>query len=180
MIGALVAMSAACTLVCAYIAMRLGYRRGFKAGRDALFTPVFERRKQMPMGFDSINDVQPACVVKLHQEVQENCRNYKPERIVIPEHLGEHFVVKAFLVDGVNQFVSAGDLPAATFSETAFGVRLQCDMGRKLTLIVANHSDTPQRFLACVIGSMTETPRQTSKKQKWRDKVFRRKVVARP
>jgi len=114
------------------------------------------KSREFPVGFDSVTAIAPGASATLTQRPQII---FRPERIVIPASVAAFFQILDIKVGKNSQFVSAGALPAATFSESAFGVRLKMDtvqISQDLILFVQNIDVAGHRFLASMIGEAVE------------------------
>ena len=84
---------------------------------------------------------------------------FRPERIVVPAAVAAFFQITDVKVGKNSQFVSSGAVPAATFAETAFGVRLKmdtCQISQDLIIDVTNIDVAAHRFFAAMIGESVE------------------------
>lgn len=114
------------------------------------------KSREFPIGFDSVATIAAGASATLTQRPQIV---FRPERIVIPAAVAAFFQVTDVKVGKNSQFVSSGAVPAATFSETAFGVRLKLDtvqISQDLILEVTNIDVAARRFLASMIGESVE------------------------
>jgi hypothetical protein len=116
------------------------------------------KSREFPIGFDSgaAPLIAAGAAATLTQRPQIVFRG---ERIVIPAAVAAFFVLTDVRVGKNSQLVSAGNIPAATFAETAFGVRLKmdtCQISQDLILQVVNIDVAAHRFLAAVIGESVE------------------------
>lgn len=151
---------------------RVSARRGGLAGRAMQMARAVKRvesgsllrqteptkSREFPIGFDSgaAPLIAAGAAATLTQRPQIIFRG---ERIVIPAAVAAFFVLTDVRVGKNSQLVSAGNIPAATFSETAFGVRLKmdtCQISQDLILQVTNIDVAGHRFLAAVIGESVE------------------------
>ena len=108
------------------------------------------------MGFDSVATIAAGASATLTQRPQII---FRPERIVVPAAVAAFFQINDVRVGKNSQLVSAGAIPAATFAETAFGVRLKMDtvqISQDLILQVTNIDVAARRFLAAMIGESVE------------------------
>lgn len=114
------------------------------------------KSREFPVGFDSVATIAAGATATLTQRPQII---FRPERIVVPAAVAAFFQISDVKVGKNSQLVSAGAIPAATFSETAFGVRLKMDtvqISQDLILIVVNIDVAARRFLAAMIGESVE------------------------
>lgn len=114
------------------------------------------KSREFPIGFDSVTTIAAGATATLTQRPQII---FRPERIVVPASVAAFFTIQDVRVGKNSQLVSAGAIPAATFSETAFGVRLKLDtvqISQDLILIVVNIDVAARRFLAAIIGESVE------------------------
>lgn len=115
-----------------------------------------QKSREFPVGFDSVATIAAGATATLTQRPQII---FRPERIVVPAAVAAFFQIQDVKVGKNSQLVSAGAIPAATFSETAFGVRLKMDtvqISQDLILIVVNIDVAARRFLASMIGESVE------------------------
>lgn len=114
------------------------------------------KSREFPIGFDSVNTIAAGAAATLTQRPQIV---FRPERIVVPAAVAAFFQITDVKVGKNSQFVSAGAVPAATFAETAFGVRLKmdtCQISQDLIIDVTNIDVAARRFLASMIGESVE------------------------
>lgn len=114
------------------------------------------KSREFPIGFDSVATIAAGASATLTQRPQII---FRPERIVIPAAVAAFFQVTDVKVGKNSQFVSSGAVPAATFAETAFGVRLKMDtvqISQDLIIEVTNIDVAARRFLAAMIGESVE------------------------
>jgi hypothetical protein len=114
------------------------------------------KSREFPIGFDSVANIAAAAAATLTQRPQIV---FRPERIVVPASVAAFFQVTDVKVGKNSQFVSAGAVPAQTFAETAFGVRLKmdtCQISQDLIIDVTNIDVAAHRFLASMIGESVE------------------------
>ena len=114
------------------------------------------KSREFPIGFDSVATIAAGATATLTQRPQII---FRPERIVVPAAVAAFFQIVDVKVGKDSQLVSAGAIPAATFAETAFGVRLKmdtCQISQDLILIVTNIDVAARRFLASMIGESVE------------------------
>ncbi len=114
------------------------------------------KSREFPIGFDSVSTIAAGATATLTQRPQII---FRPERIVVPASVAAFFQISDVKVGKNSQLVSSGAIPAATFSETAFGVRLKLDtvqISQDLILIVINIDVAARRFLASIIGESVE------------------------
>lgn len=114
------------------------------------------KSREFPVGFDSVTAIAAGASATLTQRPQII---FRPERIVVPAAVAAFFQINDVKVGKNSQLVSAGAIPAATFAETAFGVRLKMDtvqISQDLILIVTNFDVAGHRFLASMIGESVE------------------------
>lgn len=114
------------------------------------------KSREFPIGFDSVGTIAAGATATLTQRPQII---FRPERIVVPAAVAAFFQINDVKVGKNSQLVSSGAIPAATFSETAFGVRLKLDtvqVSQDLILIVVNIDVAARRFLAAIIGESVE------------------------
>ncbi len=81
---------------------------------------------------------------------------FRPERLVIPSDLAFFFALTDFKIGQKSVFTAAGQLPCATFTEPAQGVRLLPDtsnVGNVVTLAVTNIDAASRTFRAAIIGT---------------------------
>lgn len=114
------------------------------------------KSREFPIGFDSVATIAAGAAATLTQRPQII---FRPERIVVPAAVAAFFQITDVRVGKNSQLVSAGAIPAATFAETAFGVRLKMDtvqISQDLILQVVNIDVAARRFLAAMIGESVE------------------------
>ena len=114
------------------------------------------KSREFPVGFDSVATIAAGASATLTQRPQII---FRPERIVVPAAVAAFFQINDVKVGKNSQLVSAGAIPAATFAETAFGVRLKMDtvqVSQDLILLVTNIDVAARRFLAAMIGESVE------------------------
>ena len=114
------------------------------------------KSREFPIGFDSVSTIAAGATATLTQRPQII---FRPERIVVPAAVAAFFQISDVKVGKNSQLVSAGAIPAATFAETAFGVRLKMDtvqVSQDLILIVINIDVAARRFFAAIIGESVE------------------------
>ncbi len=114
------------------------------------------KSREFPIGFDSVTTIAAGAAATLTQRPQII---FRPERIVVPAAFAAFFQITDVRVGKNSQLVSAGALPAATFSENAFGVRLKMDtvqISQDFILVVLNFDVAAHRFMASVIGESVE------------------------
>tara|TARA_R100001244_G_scaffold132394_1_gene108869 strand:- start:14648 stop:15295 length:648 start_codon:yes stop_codon:yes gene_type:complete len=114
------------------------------------------KSREFAIGFDSGTTIAAGASATLTQRPQII---FRPERIVVPASLASFFLINDVKVGKNSQLVSAGAIPAATFSETAFGVRLKMDtvqISQDLIMLVTNIDVGAQRFLGAMIGESVE------------------------
>ena len=114
------------------------------------------KSREFPVGFDSVATIAAGASATLTQRPQII---FRPERIVVPAAVAAFFQINDVKVGKNSQLVSAGAIPAATFAETAFGVRLKMDtvqVSQDLILLVTNIDIAARRFLASMIGESVE------------------------
>ena len=114
------------------------------------------KSREFPVGFDSVATIAAGASATLTQRPQII---FRPERIVVPAAVAAFFQINDVKVGKNSQLVSAGAIPAATFAETAFGVRLKMDtvqVSQDLILLVTNIDVSARRFLAAMIGESVE------------------------
>lgn len=114
------------------------------------------KSREFPVGFDSVATIAAGASATLTQRPQII---FRPERIVVPAAVAAFFQINDVKVGKNSQLVSAGAIPAATFAETAFGVRLKMDtvqISQDLILLVTNIDVAARRFLAAMIGESVE------------------------
>lgn len=114
------------------------------------------KSREFPVGFDSVTPIAAGASATLTQRPQII---FRPERIVVPAAVAAFFQINDVKVGKNSQLVSAGAIPAATFAETAFGVRLKMDtvqISQDLILLVTNIDIAARRFLASMIGESVE------------------------
>ena len=114
------------------------------------------KSREFPIGFDSVANIAAAATATLTQRPQIV---FRPERIVVPAAVAAFFQITDVKVGKNSQFVSSGAVPAATFAETAFGVRLKmdtCQISQDLIIDVTNIDVAAHRFLAAMIGESVE------------------------
>jgi hypothetical protein len=134
---------------------RPGYMQPMPASGAVHPRPPADDR-EWPIGFDSVAAVAAGATANITQRPQEL---FRPERIVIPAAIAASFLVNDIKVGNRSQFLSSGALPAATFSETSFGVRLlldTCQVAMDLALNVTNVSAGAVRFLATMLGRVVK------------------------
>lgn len=110
---------------------------------------------EAPIGFDSVSPVAPGARAIMRAQPQALFRG---QRLIVPTSIARHFVINDIRVGRNSQFVAAGSVPAETFSEDAYGVRLKmdtCQISQEIFLEVTNISDEPHRFLASIVGKMS-------------------------
>ncbi len=114
------------------------------------------KSREFPIGFDSVATIAAGASATLTQRPQIV---FRPERIVVPAAVAAFFQITDVKVGKNSQFVSSGAVPAATFAETAFGVRLKmdtCQISQDLIIEVTNIDVAARRFLASMIGESVE------------------------
>lgn len=114
------------------------------------------KSREFPIGFDSVATIAAGASATLTQRPQIV---FRPERIVVPAAVAAFFQITDVKVGKNSQFVSSGAVPAATFAETAFGVRLKmdtCQISQDLIIDVTNIDVAARRFLASMIGESVE------------------------
>lgn len=114
------------------------------------------KSREFPIGFDSVATIAAGASATLTQRPQIV---FRPERIVVPAAVAAFFQITDVKVGKNSQFVSSGAVPAATFAETAFGVRLKMDtvqISQDLIIDVTNIDVAARRFLASMIGESVE------------------------
>ncbi len=114
------------------------------------------RGRQLILGFSSTGTVAAGATVDIIQRPQ---LTFRPERIFIPAAIGANFNVADLRIGKNSQFLSAGAVPAAVFSETSFGVRLKmdtCQIAQDIDLRVTNISAGALNFFAAMIGDSVE------------------------
>jgi hypothetical protein len=123
-------------------------------------TVVQERRptkdREWAVGFDSGVAIAAGASATITQRPQVL---FRAERLVIPATTAASFLISDIKVGNKSQTVSSGSLPAAAFSETAFGVRLlldTCAVAMDLVLIVNNFSALAARFVAAMVGKAVD------------------------
>jgi hypothetical protein len=87
---------------------------------------------------------------------------FKPERLVIPSHVGVNFLINDIKVGPNSQFLSVAAVPASVFCELASGnldrlLRLDaCRPGRFITISVVNITVHPRNFTGAFFGPRIE------------------------
>ena len=112
--------------------------------------------RQLILGFSSTGTVAAGATVDIIQRPQ---LTFRPERIFIPAAIGANFNVADLRIGKNSQFLSAGAVPGAVFSETSFGVRLKmdtCQIAQDIDLRVTNISAGALNFFAAMIGDSVE------------------------
>lgn len=112
--------------------------------------------RQLILGFSSTGTVPAATTVDIIQRPQ---LTFRPERIFIPAAIGANFNVADVRIGKNSQFLSAGAVPGAVFSETVFGGRLKmdtCQIAQDIDLRVTNISAGDLNFFAAMIGDSAE------------------------
>lgn len=115
------------------------------------------KSREFPIGFDSVTDVLAGATATITTRPQII---FRPERIIVPAAVAVFFQIVDVKVGKDSQLVAAGNIPAATFAETAFGVRLKMDtvqISQDLILIVTNIDVANHRFQASMIGEAVES-----------------------
>lgn len=113
------------------------------------------RRREYPLGFESRAPILPGAsqIVKADPQI-----TFRGERLVVPSTIALFFVIEDVLVGNAGQLVSSTPVPAATFSETAIGVRLLFDTSYLGTISfrVRNVGPDALVFRATLIGTALE------------------------
>ncbi len=115
-----------------------------------------KKGRQLILGFSSTGTVAAGTTVDIIQRPQ---LTFRPERIFIPAAIGANFNVADLRIGKNSQFLSAGAVPGAVFSETSFGVRLKmdtCQIAQDIDLRVTNISAGNLNFFAAMIGDSVE------------------------
>lgn len=115
-----------------------------------------KKGRQLILGFSSTGTVAAGATVDIIQRPQ---LTFRPERIFIPAAIGANFNVADLRIGKNSQFLSAGAVPGAVFSETSFGVRLKmdtCQIAQDIDLRVTNISAGALNFFAAMIGDSVE------------------------
>ena len=87
---------------------------------------------------------------------------FKPERLVIPSHVGVNFLIDDIKVGPNSQFLSRAAVPASVFCELASGnldrlLRLDtCRPGRFISISVTNTTVHPRNFTGVFFGPRIE------------------------
>lgn len=113
--------------------------------------------RHFPLGFDSGVDIAAAALANINQQPQ---LVFRPERIVVAGAIAPSFLLTDLRVGKNSQFVSAGAVPAETFSNLSQGVALKMDTAQVSQLIVMsvqNISASPARFIASLLGTALQS-----------------------
>ena len=114
------------------------------------------KAREYPIGFDSVTNVAAAATSVLTQNPQVV---YRPERLVVPAATAAFFQISDIRVGKNSQLVATGNIPAAIFSETSFGVRLKmdtCQVSQDLIVEAVNFDGAGHRFIAGMVGEAVE------------------------
>ncbi len=117
---------------------------------------VPQNSREYPIGFDSGSDVPGLGSATLRQQPQII---FRPERLVIVSAIASFFNVEDIKVGKNSQTVASGAIPASSFAETAFGVRMKLDtaqISQDIILSVTNIDAAPHRFRATFFGEAVE------------------------
>lgn len=112
--------------------------------------------RQLILGFASTGTIAAGATVDIIQRPQ---LVFRPERVVVPAAIGANFNIADIRIGKNSQFLSAGAIPGAVFSEGAFGVRLKMDTAQiamDIDLRVTNISAGALNFFAAMIGDSVE------------------------
>ena len=114
------------------------------------------KSREWPLGFDSVTTIAGLGTVAVTSQPQVI---FRPDRIIVPSSIASDFLINDIKVGQKSQFISSDPVPAVTFQETAFGVRLMMDtaqISQDVTMNVTNTSGGPLRFNATMIGPIVE------------------------
>lgn len=129
---------------------------------DAVFRERLAKKTVLPreyvMGLGRTT-VQPGELVRVRVP---SGFDFKPERLVIPSTIADLLVIEDLRFCNVRQLGTDVPVPAAVFSEVAFGVRLNeremifVRKGRFIEIAVRNPSAVPVDFVGALVGQAIE------------------------
>ncbi len=125
-------------------------------GGQALRTRAPSKGREYVMGLDTVTTVAAAATAVITSRPQVV---FRPDRLVIPASIASSFLVNDLRVGKNSQFVNATAVPAETFTQGAFGVRLKLDtaqVSQGIVISVTNVSAGALRFTAALIGPAVE------------------------
>ena len=134
---------------------RLAAVPGYPGGQT-LRTRAPTKGREYVMGLDSVAAVAAAATAIITTRPQVI---FRPDRLVVPASIASSFLINDLRVGKNSQFVSATAVPAETFTQGAFGVRLKMDtaqISQDIILSVTNTSGGGLRFTAALIGPAVE------------------------
>lgn len=134
---------------------RLAPVPGYPRGQTLRTRPPTKGREYV-MGLDSVANVAAGATAIITTRPQVV---FRPDRLVVPASIAPSFLINDLRVGKNSQFVSATAVPAETFTQGAFGVRLKMDtaqISQDIILSVTNISAGALRFLASMIGPAVE------------------------
>lgn len=89
--------------------------------------------------------------------IQSHVEGFRPETLTVPSDVADDFVITDVRVGKNSQFLTAGCIPAAAFSDKAAGERLAFDrvgVAQYMAITVVNQSTATSRFSAKVAGTV--------------------------
>lgn len=109
------------------------------------------QRRQLIIGFDSVDDVPSGATVSVPTTIQDVFRG---NRFIVPGSFAPAFIVQDIRIGTKSQFSSAQGVPAEVFVPEALSpLRLDtAQVGQQISINVTNRSGGPQRFLAGMYG----------------------------
>ena len=117
-----------------------------------------DKQEDFILGLGS-TEVQAGGTATINVEPQ---MGFKPERLVIPSHVGVNFLIDDIKVGPNSQFLSRAAVPASVFCELASGnldrlLRLDaCKPGRFISISVTNITVHPRNFTGAFFGPQIE------------------------
>lgn len=114
------------------------------------------RSREYPLGFDTVSTVAAGATVDVITRPQVI---FRIDRFVVPASIAASFLIVDIKVGKNSQFVASAAVPAETFSNNSFGVRLKGDtaqISQDVLLRVTNISGSALRFFAAIIGPALE------------------------
>lgn len=109
------------------------------------------QRRQLIIGFDSVDDVPSGATVSVPTTIQDVFRG---NRFIVPGSFAPAFIVQDIRIGTKSQFSSSQGVPAEVFVPEALSpLRLDtAQVGQQISINVTNRSGGPQRFLAGMYG----------------------------
>lgn len=134
---------------------RLAPVPGYPGGQQLRTRPPSKGREYV-MGLDTVATVAAGATATITSRPQVV---FRPDRLVVPASIASSFLINDLRVGKNSQFVNATAVPAETFTQGAFGVRLKLDtaqVSQDIVMSVTNVSAGAVRFTAALIGPAVE------------------------